>query len=116
MSERPWPDVAELLLDRARTQRHPFAGTTFSEVAHAIAQLTSTEDIAWVHAFGALADAHAASGDHAAAAAYWRVARYPAPTSDAKRRAYGQARAAYLRASRDFHPPLEPVAIPFAGL
>lgn len=116
MSERPWPDVAELLLDRARTQRHPFAGTTFSEVAHAIAQLTSTEDIAWVRAFGSLADAHAARGDDAAAAAYWRVARYPAPTSDAKRRAYGNGRAAYLRAARDFDPPLEPIAIPFAGL
>lgn len=115
VSERPWPDVAALLLERARTQRHPFTGTTFEEVSVALAQLSSTEPEAWVCAFDVPANAHAARGEHLAAAAYWRVARYPAPTSEPKRRAYELARSEYLIASRDFDPPLEQVAIPFAG-
>jgi pimeloyl-ACP methyl ester carboxylesterase len=68
---------------------------------------------------GALAER---SGDTATAAReyfrayeYWRVARYPAPTSPAKREAYRASQQLYLKAAYFFDPPLERVWIPFNG-
>src|SRR5262249_23226650 len=78
---------------------------------------------------GALAEPHMSAaaqaeraGDTAIAAreyfrayAYWRVARYPAPTSAPKREAYRAAQQLYLKAAYFFDPPLERVWIPFMG-
>jgi pimeloyl-ACP methyl ester carboxylesterase len=46
---------------------------------------------------------------------YWRVARYPAPTSASKHEAYRASQQMYLKAAYWFDPPLERVWIPFFG-
>jgi len=126
---RPWGDVRRLLVERARVRRQPFLDTRADEVEQVLARLDSVEPAPWVEAFGALAEAHerAARGAEAAgdreraaaewllAAGYWRVARYPAPTSAPKRAAHERARSSYLAAARYFDPPLEEVRIPFRG-
>ncbi len=58
---------------------------------------------------------HETHGDWLAAYGYARVARYPSLTSAPKREAYARSRDLYLRATAGAHPPIERVAIPFAG-
>jgi len=94
-----------------------------------LARLTSTEPGPWVDAFAGAALPHEtraadaeAAGDtviareHALTAyGYWRVARYPALTTSAKREAYRRSQELYLRAAAGSDPPLERVEIPFHG-
>ena len=46
---------------------------------------------------------------------YYRIGRYPVPSSPKKMTCYQQARRMYLKAARYFDPPLERVKIPFEG-
>jgi pimeloyl-ACP methyl ester carboxylesterase len=129
MQPRPFADVRQAMLERARTQRNPFEQADPAAVASALDRLDSVAPDAWAEAFGALAEPHMAlgaqaeqSGDTATAAheyfrayEYLRVARYPAPTSNGKREAYRAAQQMYLKAAYFFDPPLERVWIPFAG-
>ncbi len=46
---------------------------------------------------------------------YYRLARFPSPNTPAKREAARASVANYLAASKYFEPPLERIAIPFAG-
>jgi pimeloyl-ACP methyl ester carboxylesterase len=46
---------------------------------------------------------------------YYHVARYPAPNSPGKLKAYRKSQANHLKAARYFDPPLERVEMPFRG-
>jgi esterase FrsA len=127
---RPFGDVRRLLLERLALRRSPFsANVDASAIAQTLEHLESVEPQAWVDAFAALAAPHQAAasvaeraGDTATAARhylraydYWRLARYPAPTSAAKREAYRASQQMYLKATHWLDPPLERVWMPFAG-
>jgi hypothetical protein len=126
---RPFADVRQAMLERAQAHRNPFEHADPAAVAAALGGLVSVEPEAWVAAFGALAEPHTAlaaqaerAGDTETAAReyfrayeYWRVARYPAPTSASKREAYRASQQLYLKAAYFFDPPLERAWIPFAA-
>jgi pimeloyl-ACP methyl ester carboxylesterase len=126
---RPFAEVRQAMLDRARAHRNPFEQADPDAVARALDTLDSVAPEPWVEAFGALADPHMSAaaqaergGDTPTAAReyfrayeYWRVARYPAPTSAPKREAFRAAQQLYLKAAYFFDPPLERVWIPFIG-
>jgi pimeloyl-ACP methyl ester carboxylesterase len=109
---RPFEDVRALLLERARERRNPFDRTDPATSERIVRGLRSTAHDEWVAAFGAAARNCDRDLD---AYGYWRVARYPAPTSDPKREAYRRSQEHYLRATANERPPLERVRIPFRG-
>ena len=126
---RSFDEVRRLLLERARRPRNPFYYTRADEIEGALASLASFDRDAWAEAFSALAAPYEeraaraeAAGELAAAQEnyliaydYCHVARYPAANSPGKRAAYQRAQTNYLKAARYFAPPLEVVAMPFAG-
>lgn len=126
---RPFAEVRRALLERARERRNPFGHAHGAEAAAVLDSLASTDSEAWAHAFveAALthegrANAAADAGDPAAerreaslAYGFLRVARYPAPTSPAKRDAYARSQEWYLRLARWADPPLERHRISFRG-
>jgi esterase FrsA len=126
---RPWNEVRDLMLERARQHRNPFTYSRYEDVEGALARLTSVARDPWAEAFMALGEpyeeqarAAEARGDRAAAQEnyliaydYYHVARYPAPNSPAKRRAYPKSQEMYLKAAQYFDPPLERVEMPFQG-
>jgi hypothetical protein len=117
------------MLERAREHRNPFTYSHYEEVERALAGLDSVDRDAWAEAFLALGvpyeergreaeargDAKAAQENYLLAYDYYHVARYPAPNSPAKRRAYPKSQEMYLAAARYFDPPLERVEMPFQG-
>lgn len=109
---RPFEEVRALLLERARARRNPFTHTDPTVAERIVRSLRSTEHEAWVSAFGRAAED---SGRDLDAYGYWRVARYPAPTSARKREAYRRSQEHYLRAVAATEPPLERAEIPFRG-
>lgn len=126
---RPMDEVKSELLGRAKENRNPFLYTVFDEVAPVIEGLRSVEREDWAAAFSALAPPHEeraasaeAQGDAAAARKhyliaydYYHVARYPAPNSPAKLKAYRKSQENYWKAARYFDPPVERVEMPFWG-
>jgi cephalosporin-C deacetylase-like acetyl esterase len=125
---RPFADVRKILLERANHRRNPFLpGVDPSAIAATLDRLESVEPQAWVDAFAALAaphqanaaaaeragDATTAGREYQLAYAYWRLARYPAPNSPAKREAYRASQQMYLKAAHWLEPPLERVWMPF---
>jgi esterase FrsA len=60
-------------------------------------------------------DAAAADAAYFQAYAFYFLGRFPCPNTPRKRENAGKARQLYLRAARALDPPLERVAIPFAG-
>ncbi len=109
---RPFEEVRALLIERARERRNPFDRTDPGSAERILRGLASTAHGEWVAAFGAAARASTSDLD---AYGYWRVARYPAPTSPVKRDAYRRSQEHYLRAMSGARPPLEQVRIPFRG-
>jgi hypothetical protein len=126
---RPFAEVRQILLSRAREGRNPFFNADPSRVEAALNSIDSVESEQWVAAFSRLAEPHQATAAEAERAGdaetarreyllayeYWRVARYPAPNSPPKRAAYRTSQELYLKAARTFDPPLERVRIPFSG-
>jgi esterase FrsA len=129
LGPRPMDEVKKELLGRAKENRNPFLYTIFDEVAPVIEGLRSVDREDWAMAFSALAAPHEeraakaeAQGDGATARKhyliaydYHHVARYPAPNSPAKLKAYRKSQENYLRAARYCDPPLERVEMPFRG-
>ncbi|HEX9436643.1 MAG TPA: alpha/beta fold hydrolase [Candidatus Limnocylindria bacterium] len=109
---RSFEDVRALLLERARRNRNPFTHTPPDAAERIVRGLTSTAHGPWVDAFDA---AGLAAAEDLEAYGWWRVARYPAPTSAAKRDAYRRSQERYLRAMAGIDPAIERVAIPFHG-
>ncbi|HYY87534.1 MAG TPA: alpha/beta fold hydrolase [Chloroflexota bacterium] len=126
---RPFEEVRAIMLERAGGLKNPFAYTRADEVERVLNQLHSVEREAWAEAFMALAEPYEtgaadaeARGDHQAARDlsliaydYCHVARYPAPNSPGKLRAYRRSQENFHRAARYFEPPLERVEMPFNG-
>ncbi|HZT08154.1 MAG TPA: alpha/beta fold hydrolase [Chloroflexota bacterium] len=126
---RPLSEVRTIMLERAREQRNPFDYTEPGEVARIFDGLTSLDREEWAAAFSRAAAPHVeeaakaeAAGDvdraraaHLRAYGYYRVARYPAPNSPAKREAYRRSQEHYLAAGRLLDPPIERVEMPFHG-
>lgn len=124
---RPIEEVQKELLTRAKEQRNPFLYTVYEEVAPVIAHLRSVDREEWAKAFAALALPHEEraaraeeAGDAAAAMKHYliaydcyHVARYPAPNSPGKMRAYRKSQENFLKAARYFDPPLERVEMAF---
>jgi esterase FrsA len=126
---RPMDEVKKELLPRAKEMRNPFLHTIYEEVAPVIQDLKSVEREEWARAFSALAapweekaaraeadgDVSAAMKNYLIAYDYYHVARYPAPNSPGKLKAYRKSQENYLKAARYFDPPLERVEMPFRG-
>jgi esterase FrsA len=126
---RPMDEVKKELLGRARENRNPFLYAVYEEVAPVIQDLKSVEREAWAKAFSALAAPHEERAARAEAQSdttvaqkhyltaydYHHVARYPAPNSPGKLKAYRRSQENYLKAARYFDPPVERVEMPFRG-
>jgi esterase FrsA len=104
--------VRALMRERAIARRGPFEVTAIEEVDAALASLRSLEPDHWAETWMPFGDRHAAAGEHLVAANYYRVARYPFPSSEGKRLAYRRSVETYLAAARSFDPPLRRVEIP----
>ncbi len=127
--ERPYDEIRSILLERARHGRNPLDNVEFEPARRVLEQLSSTDRDAWARAFMAAAAPYeerarraAADGDDRAAAENWRlaygfyrVARYPAPNSPEKKRAYVKSRECFLKAESCKAIPTARIAIPFAG-
>ena len=126
---RPMDEVKKELLGRAKENRNPFLYAVYEEVAPVIQDLKSVEREAWAKAFSALAAPHeeraaraetqgdttVAQKHYLIAYDYHHVARYPAPNSPGKLKAYRKSQENYLKAARYFDPPVERVEMPFRG-
>ena len=124
---RPFHEAREIMLERARQKRNPVTGTKLEDITSAFSTLKSLDPEEWAKAFSDAAEPYEemakeaeARGDGALAKenyllayATYRIARYPAPNSPAKRRAYTRSKTNWLKASRYFEIVLEPVEIPF---
>jgi pimeloyl-ACP methyl ester carboxylesterase len=126
---RSLDEVRGIMLERARENRNPFDYTRPDEVERIVDGLRSLDREEWAAAFSAAGAPYEdrareaeAAGDRPAARehylrayGYYRVARYPAPNSPAKREAYRRSQDLYLRAGASFDPPIERVEMPFHG-
>lgn len=124
---RPWAEVREIMLERARNLRNPFTYTIPAEVERILDNLGTIDRDAWGRAFGAAAapyaaeaaaaeergDAQAAQDSYLRAYDYHRVARYPAPNSPVKRDEYRVSLTFFHKAAAYFDPPIERVVMPF---
>lgn len=118
-----------MLLERAEYSRNPLDHVEFAPARDILNRLTSTDRDDWARAFSAAAQpyeerarAAAARGDGSEAAKNWRlaygfyrVARYPAPNSPEKKRAYVKSQDCFLAWGAYGAPPQERIRIPFAG-
>lgn len=124
---RPFPEVRHILMERARERRNPFAETRLEDVAAAFSKLSTLDPVAWAGAFSEVAlpyeekakaaeaagDTEGARDNYLAAFATYRIARYPAPNTPAKREAYLRSKDNWLKAARYFQHPPDAVEIPF---
>ncbi len=129
LCSRPMDEVKKELLLRAKEMRNPFLHTIYEEVAPVIQDLKSVEREEWAEVFSALAvpweekaaraeadgEGSAAMQNYLVAYDYYHVARYPAPNSPGKLKAYRKSQENYLKAARYFDPPVERVEMPFRG-
>ncbi|MFN4281044.1 MAG: alpha/beta hydrolase family protein [Alphaproteobacteria bacterium] len=127
--ERPYDEVRDIILARAKQRRNPCDNTVYETVQAIMDRLTSVARDPWAAAFSAAAEpfearAHEAEarGDDKAASEAWkmaygfyRVARYPAPNSAGKIRAYKKSQEAYVNMESYAPVKLQIVRIPFSG-
>ena len=101
----------------ARVDRnaYPLIGLDPADVRAVFATLATLDRDEWAAAWSAVADRHAARGEHEAAWRYYSFARWPVPLSAGKAEAYRKALDAYRAHARTLDPPLEVVRIPFEG-
>lgn len=126
---RPYQDVKEKLIDRARQGRNPLDHVDREDALQVLDQVTSVDDEPWARTWMAAAlpyeeraraahergDIEAARDAYMLAYGYYRVARYPCPNSPSKRSAYGKSQESYLKAGQYMQPPVERVEMPFHG-
>lgn len=126
---RTTEEARQFLLDRLRVRRSPMAFVEPARAEAIIRALPSLDGEAWGAAWGEAgadyerqAEAATARGDQAAASqahfqayAFFSVGRYPCPNHPRKMANYVNARKHYVLAGAGFEPPLERVALSFAG-
>lgn len=126
---RPFAEVREIMLERARERRNPFDHTLPEESERVLNQLDTTEYESWAKAWSAPGPAHeeraqdagrrgdrnTARDEYMLAYGYYRVARYPCMNSPAKQAAYRKSQELFLAAGRYMDPPTERVEMPFKG-
>ena len=126
---RPLEDVKREIVKRAG-HRNPLEGIK-PEDAPAVAEaLVSTEGDEWAHVWSEFGRRYEAEADRFATAGgerdavreryilafnYFRVARYPCPTTPGKEAAYRDSLRVFRKAAPHFDPPLETVEVPFEG-
>src|SRR5262249_2592975 len=123
-------ETKRFLLAHLDVRRHPFTDCHAPDAARAaIERIDGLDGARWAAAWGepaarfeADAAAAEARGDAAAAQeAYYNayffyfMGRFPCANEEPKLASAAKARESYLRAARYFAPPLERVALPFAG-
>ena len=114
----PQRTLAELraeILARAESKRYPVRELDVADVREAIALLTDEEPDTWATAWSTIAARHASAGDWWRAYLHYDFGRWPARTSDGKRRAYRNAIAAFLRHGASLASPPHVLRIPFEG-
>lgn len=126
---RPYAEVRDLLLARARAARNPMDFAPLDEVQQIFEQLKTLDREAWADAFGAAAEPHFAAAreaeragkadvarrEYRAAFGLFRAARYPAPNSPAKKAAYRRSQEAYFKLAAASGISVERVAMPYVG-
>jgi esterase FrsA len=126
---RPYQEVREILLQRARLRRNPMEFVPESRAAAILDRLQTLDRDAWASAFieaaqpfweagleaEAVGDLERARQAFLDAYGLFRVARYPAPNSPKKLEAYRWSQLAYLRHSRLGPHPVERVTMPYVG-
>lgn len=127
--QRTYPEVREILLERADAARNPMDHVSVDEARAVLDRLDTLDRERWAEAFVAAAEprwqaaleaenagnAERARREYLAAFGLFRVARYPAPNSLAKQHAYRRSQAAYLRAARFSEPGVTRVEMPYIG-
>lgn len=125
---RPLSEVRDILLERARQHRNPMEWVDAQRAQAIFDVLDDLNRDRWADAFGLAAEpfweaaleAEAVGNQELAQQHYlqayglFRVARYPAPNSPAKKAAYRRSQAAFLRAARFFDPPVSRVEMDFS--
>jgi esterase FrsA len=127
--ERPLADVKVEITKRAG-HRNPLEGIKAEDAAAVADRLTSLDPDEWARAWSEWGQKYEAEGDRLAkdgadknklrelyllAFNYFRVARYPCPTSPGKETAYRNSLKVFRKAVQYFDSPLEIVEIPFEG-
>ena len=126
---RPYSEVRDILMERARNARNPMDYAPLEEVRQILDRLGTLEREPWAEAFSASAERHVAAAQSAEAAGntdvarreylaafgLFRAARYPAPNSPGKKAAYRQSQKAYFKAAALAGIAVERVEMPYAG-
>lgn len=127
--ERPLPDVKREIRARAG-HRNPLEGVKPEDAEKVAESLASLDGDEWARAWSEWGHNYEAEGDALAkkggdrnaqrelyllAFNYFRVARYPCPTTPGKETAYRHSLRVFRKAAQHFDPPLEIVEIPFEG-
>jgi pimeloyl-ACP methyl ester carboxylesterase len=126
---RPYAEVKENLLERAREQRNPFEACEYQVVQQTLDELSSVDRDPWAAAWSDVAlpyeqrareveaggDTEAAKLNYRRAYGYYRVGRYTTTNSPGKKEAYRKSAEMTLRWGAYLDPPIRQVEIPFAG-
>jgi esterase FrsA len=126
---RPYAEIRDILLERLAGARNPMDHAPAVEVRAILDRLGTLDRERWAMAFSAAAEPHyeaglaaeakgdreAARREYLAAFGLFRVARYPAPNSPAKRAAYRRSQDAYFKAAAFAEPGVQRVEMPYAG-
>jgi len=122
-------EVKELLLERVTKQLHPMVGTREDDVRRACNLLQNLEPDHWTQVWTEIArpyqeEAQKQAGlsnfgeaeqNYLLAHNYYFVGRFSSPDTPSRQVAYRSAVTSYQKAAGFFQPPMEKVAIPFAG-
>jgi esterase FrsA len=126
---KTYAEVRDALMERAREARNPMDAVSPEAARSVLGRLDTLDRERWAEAFGAAAEPHFAAGleaeaagdkstarrEYLAAFGLYRVARYPAPNSPAKRAAYRRSQEAFFKADAYAEPRVARVAMPYVG-
>jgi esterase FrsA len=126
---RSFAEVRDLLMERAKGARNPMDYVAPEAAQAVLGRLGTLEREAWAAAWSDAAEPHFAAGlaaeakgdgasarrEFLAAFGLFRVARYPAPNSPGKMKAYRRSQEAYFKAAHYAEPRVERVVMPYAG-
>ena len=128
MAEKTLEEIKADILHRAG-RINPFERVKRADVEQVLRNLTSLDPDLWGREWGRIGARYEAAGDEQEKAGkkqeagdtfylayeYYRVGRYPVPSSPEKLKCYQGALRTFLRAAPTMEPPLERVEIPFEG-